>query len=409
AGGVPTTAACLALYHRRCYQPAQIERAYGLLPLYARGLDGRGRTVVIVVSYGSPTIEHDLHVFDRTFGLPDPNLAVLQPAGPVPAYDAHDPNRLAAAAEASLDVEWAHAVAPGARIVLVETPTFESEGVAGFPDIVRAERYVIDHGIADVINESFGATEQTFPDVGALLGLRAAEKDARGHGVTIVAASGDQGATNLENDLKTLFPYRTTLWPASDPLVTAVGGTSLQLDGSGNRLAPDTVWHSPPEAGIASGGGGGVSSIFPRPGFQAGVRDVVGGHRGIPDVSLSAAWDGQVDVYCTSPGGPGGWTTLYGTSEAAPLFSGMVAIADQLAGRRLGLLGPTLYRLGAEHAPGIVDVTQGDNSTTALVPGRPPVTVPGYAAGPGYDLASGLGTVEASHLVPELAGVPSLS
>ncbi|MGH7777028.1 MAG: S53 family peptidase [Candidatus Dormibacterales bacterium] len=357
-----------------------------------------------MVSYGSPTIASDLRVFDHEFGLPAARLTVVEPAGPVPAYDGSDPTRVSAAAETSLDVEWAHAVAPGAALLVVATPTFEGEGTSGFPEIVAAERTVIDRGMADVINESFGATEQTFPAPAAILGMRGAEQDAAGRGVSMVAASGDQGAGGLTRDARGVYPFPAVIWPASDPLVTAIGGTFVDLDGAGRRLEPDSVWQSPPGGGRLGASGGGLSTVFPRPAFQDAVASVVKGRRGIPDISLSAAYEGSVDVYDTAPGGARGWQLLYGTSEAAPLFSGMVAIADQLAGRRLGEVDPLLYRLAAEHEPGIVDVTRGDNSLDFRSPAGAPVAVRGYPSAPGYDLASGLGTAAAALLVPELAG-----
>src|SRR5262249_24791332 len=149
----PTTATCEAQRHIACYQPFQLQKAYDLAPLFGRGIDGRGRTIVIVDSFGSPTIADDLKTFDQTFGLPDPpSFRVIQPAGAVPAFP-QDPfgvgDRLGWAGETTLDVEWAHVIAPGARILLVETPTSETEGVQGFPEIVRAENFVIEHGLGD--------------------------------------------------------------------------------------------------------------------------------------------------------------------------------------------------------------------------------------------------------------------
>src|SRR5437660_2266381 len=136
----PTTATCRATFGIPCYQPFQIQKAYDLGPLFKRGIDGRGRTIVIVDAFGSPTMKEDLQTFDRTFGLPDPpSFRVIQPAGAVPPFP-QDPfgvaDRLGWGVETSLDVEWAHSMAPGANILLVETPQSETEGVQGFPEIV---------------------------------------------------------------------------------------------------------------------------------------------------------------------------------------------------------------------------------------------------------------------------------
>ncbi len=149
-------------------------------------------------------------------------------------------------------------------------------------------------------------------------------------------------------------------------------------------------------------GGGGTSVLFGRPGYQDGVWNVVGASRGVPDISMSAACDGAVDTYGTFGGAPAGWSPACGTSEATPLFAGIVALADQVAGHPLGLINPALYRLAARGAPGIVDVTSGRN-TVSYTQGGHRHTVPGFAAVRGYDLASGVGTVNAASFVKELA------
>lgn len=397
----PTTAYCLVNFGLHCYQPFQLEKAYNLKPLRDAGIDGRGRTIVIVDSFGSPTIEHDLHVFDQTFGLPDPpSLTIIQPAGPVPPFDPTNSDMTGWAAETTLDVEWAHVFAPGAAILLVETPVSETEGVQGFPEIVKAENYVIDHDLGDVISQSFGATEETFPSKDSLLDLRSAFKNAAEHKVTVLGASGDLGATDYELNGIDIYPMRVNSWPSSDPLVTSVGGTMLTLDDSGNRLAPDVVWNDFVSVGGGAGGGG-VSAVFHRPEFQDRVKQVVGSHRGTPDISMSASCDGFVVFYYTFIPGHEGYHLVCGTSEASPEFAGIVAMADQAAGRRLGHLGPRLYEL-SKHS--LVDVTRGNNTFGPFTNSDGNTyTVIGYDAGSGYDLASGLGTVDAAKFVRALA------
>jgi len=394
---VPDTASCLRDSGIRCYAPAQLINAYDVGILHAFGIDGRGRTIVIVDSFGSPTIRNDLHVFDRTFGLPDPpRFNVVQPVGPVPAFDPNNFDMVGWAMETTLDVEWSHAMAPGASILLVETPVSETEGVQGFPEIVQAENFVIDHGLGDVISQSFGATEQTFPNARSILQLRSAFENARRHHVTVLASSGDSGATDFSLVPNDRYPMRVTSWPASDPLVTSVGGTKLTLDAQGRRLAPDVVWNDSPLGAT----GGGLSSVFARPSFQEQVRRVVDGRRGVPDVSLSAANSAPVIDYTSfAPFGPG-YRLISGTSEAAPLFAGIVAMADQLARHRLGWLNQKLYRLRRQ----FVDVTQGNNSFGPFTNSDGTThTVLGFPATPGYDLASGLGTVDGARLVVALA------
>jgi subtilase family serine protease len=409
----PTTASCRRDYKVACYQPAQIQQAYHLPGLYARGITGRGTTIVIVDSFGSPTITSDLAAFDQAFGLPaPPSFRIIAPAGRVPAYDPNNSDMVGWAGETTLDVEYAHVVAPGASLLLVETPVPETEGVKGFPQIVAAETYVLKHHLGDVISQSFSATERTFPSPAAVKQLRGAYQLAARDGVTVLAASGDSGAADVKLDASTYYLSPQTSWPDSDPLVTGVGGTQLHFGANGAPAAP-TAWNDTYDVaaeGFAAGGtgpsplstGGGRSVLFSRPGFQDGVRGVVGNRRGVPDVSMSAACDGSVVTYATFGGAPPGWSPSCGTSEATPLFAGIVALADQVAGHRLGLVNPALYRLAAAHAPGITDVTEG-NSTVSFTQGGRRYTVRGFAATRGYDLTSGVGTVNAALFVPELA------
>jgi subtilase family serine protease len=393
-----STTDCVTEVGIRCYTPVQYRVAYNLNPLYQQGVTGAGKTIVIVDSYGSPTIASDIKTFDAEFGFPNPDLQIEQ-FGKIPPFNPNNSTMVGWAYETTLDVEYAHSIAPGAKIVLAETPVAETEGVTGFPQMMQAEESLIDRGVGDVISQSFGATENTFPgfsqgNFSSLLDLRYAFKDALAHHVTVVAGSGDTGATNDEANGTTLYPYRVNSWPSSDPLVTSVGGTMLDLDNQGNRLAPDTVWND----GYGAGGGG-VSAVFSRPFFQDGVASVVGSHRGTPDISMTAAVNGAAWIYGSFLGTSGpDWTLVGGTSEATPIFAGVVALADQLAGHRLGWINPDLYALGAlsEHGvpTGIVDITTGNNTFGGVT---------GYDATPGYDLASGWGTVNAYQFVHALA------
>jgi len=231
----------------------------------------------------------------------------------------------------------------------------------------------------------------------------------------VLASSGDQGATSPLLD-GCCYPFRVVGWPSSDPLVTSVGGTQLHLNAAGNRTAPDNVWN---DGGGAAGGG--PSHVFERPSFQDGVASVVGDARGTPDLSMSAALDGAVDVFSSfcdsgdvdpSTGKPvrcPAWHLAAGTSEASPELAGIVAIADQAAGHSLGWLNPALYRLAEhEHHRGIVDVEAGSNSylfcsAACGTPGQTTTAVPGFQATEGYDMASGLGTIDAARFVEAIA------
>jgi subtilase family serine protease len=410
----PTEAQCVKSFTVPCYDPAQIQTAYNERPLFAHGITGRGQTIVIVDSFGSPTIQSDLATFDKTFGLPaPPSFRIIQPAGAVGPYNASTMSGWAG--ETTLDVEWSHSIAPGASILLVETPVAETEGVAGFPQIVEAENYVIDHHLGQVISQSFGATEGTFPTPQSLLRLRSAYINAFMHHVTVLASAGDTGATGYSNVAGTLlYTHPAVSWPASDPLVTGVGGTKLSLNAAGQRTAPDRVWNDTYNKALnevffgnpgpnALAGGGGKSAIFSRPPYQNGVANVTGIARGVPDISMSAACSGLVITYHSfGGGGPAGWYVVCGTSEASPLFAGVVAMADQVAGHSLGLINPALYALKAENAPGLVPVTMGNNTVSFTQNGKL-YTVRGYSASPGYSTVAGVGTVDAALFVPELA------
>jgi len=409
----PTTADCEQAYKVACYEPDQIRQAYDLPALYSMGVNGKGTTIVIVDSFGSPTITNDLAVFDKAFGLaPPPKFTIIQPVGKVPSYDASNSTMVGWAGETTLDVEYAHVIAPDASILLVETPVAETEGVQGFPQIVTAEEYVLNHHLGDVISQSFSATEETFPDAAAVYALRNAYKLAEKDKVTVLAASGDSGAADMKMNQTSYYASRVTSWPDSDPLVTAVGGTQLHFGAQGDPAAP-TGWNdtynsaanefadgNPGPNPLASGGG--LSIYFSRPSYQNGVRNIVGSRRGVPDISMSAACDGSVDTYGTFGGQAAGWTPTCGTSEATPLFAGIVALADQMAGHSLGLINPALYTLAAEGAAGIVPVTSGSNTVSFTQGGRQH-TVRGFTARKGYNLVTGIGTVNAAFFVPELA------
>ncbi|HEY1670446.1 MAG TPA: S53 family peptidase [Trebonia sp.] len=414
----PTQAQCVkeyrGIYPRStfpaCYTPLQLQRAYDLPPLYALGFNGKGRTIVIADPFGSPTIRHDLGVFDQAFGLPaPPSFHIVQPAGKVPPYNPANAVMRAKAGETTLDVEVSHAMAPGASIVLAETPGTTAQGIAtgaGYPQLMAAENYLVKHNVGDVISQSFSLPEQNFP-AGDIQRLRQTYANADKHRVTVLAASNDNGVSGPTTTGIGYLQHRVVEWPASDPLVTGVGGVKFFLNAAGRPVAPVAAWNDTyaQASPVPWASNGGVSTMFGRPPYQDPVRGIVGNRRGVPDISLSAALSAGVLIYGSFPGNGfpfNGWIAGGGTSEATPEFAGIVAIADQFAGRRLGLLNPALYDLYQLHAPGIVDVTRGGNTVSFPVTGGL-FTVRGYSARPGYDLVTGLGTVDAAQLVPGLA------
>jgi subtilase family serine protease len=444
----PTQAQC-ASAGRRCFNPQSTRAAYNVAPLYAAGHDGSGRTIAVVDSYGSDTMAHDLHVYDQTFGLPPmcgeegvrcrsgmPRFSQLSlqgsPATKAPPSTSKSPgqeDKSAWALEVALDVETAHAMAPGANILLVHTNTAETLGVQGFPQMMAAEKYVVDHGLADVISQSFGSAEEAFGSRQSLENLRDAFKAAAANHVTVLASSGDGGSANAKktpvSQGGSTIPTPTVSWPASDPLVTGVGGTYLCTDPDStttrivDNVDPPVNCQAPAAAGQAEVGwiasGGGFSHVFSRPAFQttlpAGSTAFPGNQRGVPDIGLQASSRTGALVYLTLPpdGNSGlicpggqpcstGWYDIGGTSLSCPQWAALVAIAAQIRGHGLGRINQALYDLAADpttYAADFYDVTVGNNQADP--------SVPGYDNGPGWDPVTGLGTPNAAKLVPDLA------
>ena len=342
--GTPAVASAAAPY-----TPTQIRHAYGIDQF---AFYGTGQTIAIIDAYDDPTIINDLAVFDQQFGLPAPASFVKATPQGAPVYNS------GWATEIALDVEWAHAIAPDAKILLVEAKS------ASFSDLLSAVDYAVAQG-ARQVSMSWGGSE--------FRGQTNYDSHFNHPGVTFLASSGDSGA-GVE-------------YPAASPYVTAVGGTTLQLDSNGNRLS-EVAW---------SGSGGGTSTIEARPGFQAGFLS--GKRRGVPDVAYNADPNTGFYVYDSSSGGA--WWQVGGTSAGAPQWAGLVALVNQgrsSAGK--GSLGSglaygtntALYKLAGSTSytnpyGDFFDITAGSNGHKATV---------------GYDLVTGLGSPVANKLVPDL-------
>jgi subtilase family serine protease len=447
AGGTtpPTNADCEAV-RRTCFTPQAIQSAYNVGPLHERGLTGKGITIAIVDSYGSDTMAHDLHVFNNAFNLPHmcgeegvtctpgmPTYSELHLNGSPatvaqPGNGTHLEDKSAWALEVALDVETAHAIAPGANILLVASNNAETLGVQGFPNMMKAEKYVVDNHLAQVISQSFASAEDAFNSSQSLENLRDAFKAAAANGVTVLGSSGDGGtANNMKSPVGqggSLIPYPTVEWPASDPLVTGVGGTYLCTDPNATANQPRTNYQRP---GIGAkcgsqrynpGGiyaevawtlsGGGFSHVFSRPSYQdtlpAGSTPI-GSMRGVPDIGFQASAATGALVYLSlPPDGLGsnvrdpGWYDIGGTSLSCPQWAGLVAIADQINGGGLGLINPALYTIGANPARYANDLF--DVATMNTNQGDP--SIPGYPATIGWDPVTGLGTPNANILLPDL-------
>jgi len=424
----PTEAACYAI-GRRCFTAKAMQNSYNLPPLYALGDEGQGVTIAIIDSFGNPNMASDLANFDTQMSLPhmcgEPGAACgagiptfqhvfwngkTQVKSPPPGSNGTGlQNRDAWVVETALDVEWAHAMAPMANILNVTTNPAETQGVQGFPTMMNAEQFIVDNHQATVITQSFGAVEEGFGSTQSLLNLRHAFISAAASGVTVLASSGDGGSANSpKTPVKnpSPFPFPTVNWPASDPLVTGVGGTYLCTNAETGTTVDST---NPPATcqnhpGVREIGwidaGGGFSHIFAKPAYQdtlpAGSTSI-GSMRGVPDVAWQASSRTGTLVYATGIS-PGGWFIVGGTSCSSPQFAGLVAIADQIAGGHgLGQINPTLYKLasGSNYSTYFYDVTTGNNQADPSIPGYPATT--------GWDPVTGLGTPNAAMLVPALA------
>jgi hypothetical protein len=339
------------------YSPAQIRHAYGFDQIVGTGL---GQTIGIVDAYNHPNIANDLAVFDSKFGLPGTTAATVSSfltkvgqngsSTSIPKTDA------GWAMEIALDVEWAHAIAPAAKILLVEA---SSNSIS---DLMTAVDYASSK--ATVVSMSWGG--------GEFSGEASYDYHFLRNGVTFVASSGDAGSP--------------ALWPSVSPNVVSVGGTSLYLNMYGNRVigpqgSDEVAW---------SGSGGGPSAYESQPTYQGGFASST--NRVAPDLSYDADPNTGFSVYDTVPfAGKGGWLRVGGTSAGAPQIAGLVAIADQLRGGAGSLDGvsqtlPVLYSMAttSNYTSSFHDITVGSN---------------GYKAGAGYDLATGLGTPYASSVI----------
>jgi len=383
-GSPPTTDACRAATGFACYNPAQIHKDYNMGALLRRGLDGSGQTIAVFPFNHLPTLEHDLGVFDDTFGLPPANIEWFTP-DPHPTPDPSNPFDTFGALDGLAFIEWVHAMAPGATILVVEGSSFS---------------YIASHHLADVIAMGGGAGERA-QGLDAVMAGHQDVVDATSYHVPVISEAGETGRPDSDN----VAAGPDAWYVASDPLATSVGTLELSLDAQGNRTAPDRIWNDSHQLPIPLAGGGGLSAFFDRPTYQNKVKQIVGNHRGVPDLAMAGGCDGRliayssydtVDFYVTGQPEAAGWQPFCSSSLSTALFSGIVAIAQQTAGHDLAPLGPRLYH--ATNA--FTDVTVGNNAIpdSFLGPGDP-----GDAATPGYDLVSGWGSPDAYRLVTDLS------
>ena len=405
AAGVTGDRACDSL--TTCYTPRQLEEAYGILPLLEHGTDGRGETVVLPElaepQFPLPTsdIRRDLAQFDKLFHLPAAHIRLVGALAP-------SASPWLANGEEVLDTEMVHAIAPGATIVelLVKGTSLNNiaNAVAASVSSLR-----LGASLGDVISISAaGQTGGKHCDSHAeAAALHAALRNAANHQVTVVAASGDIGAVgepcHLINGLVggTFPPVKEANLPASDPLVLAAGGTALTASHKTGAYISESAWDLPfSDAGSHfQASGGGLSGVFARPRYQTHIPGL-GAKRGVPDVAATAAPHTALAVITSTGGGTYTVEGHGGTSASAPLWAGLIALADQHAGRHLGFVNAALYRIGrsARYHQAFHDITAGNNTVRF-----PPRTINGYDAAAGWDPVTGWGSPNASLLVPLLA------
>ncbi len=343
------------------YSPSQIRAAYG----YSQTYNGAGETIAIIDAYGSPSIQNDLNYFDAAYGLPSITISIVKLGG-------HISRNAGWALETSLDVEWAHVMAPAANIVLIETSSASSSML-----ITTAIGYAVNTTHANVISMSWGMAESQMTSA-QIASYDTTLQYAAQHGSILVAASGDSGA----ND-GTSAP--TVNFPAASPYVVGVGGTTLNIAVSGGVTTyTRTAWNS---------SGGGVSAYFNEPAYQSGSGIQLTG-RGVPDVSYDANPNTGVWIYDTTTyEGLSGWIGVGGTSAGAPQWSAIFADGNQYQ-QGAALSGVAVLNAlysaysSSSYTSAFHDITSGYNGY--------------YSAGPGYDEVTGIGSPDVANLLPLL-------
>jgi len=343
------------------YTPAQMTTAYGF-DLIAN--QGAGQTIALIEAFDDATIESDLGVFTTQFSLPTCTtdngcFNKIYATGTQPRSNSDW------ALEESLDVEWSHAIAPQANIMVVEAAG------QGTSELLNAVEVALQNG-ATVVSMSFGIDEFSTETT--------ADAHFKAKNVVFVASSGDSG--------------HGVFYPSVSPYVVAVGGTTLNL-GSNGVWESETAWScsSTADCELLGGSSGGLSTYEAEPSYQDGVQS--NGQRGVPDVSYDANPNTGVPVY--DSGQRGGWVQVGGTSMGSPEWAALFAIANSMrvANGKSNLTRPQAH-LYADAETDYHDITSGENGTCGAL----------CTAGPGYDFVTGVGSPQANLLVPALVAAP---
>ena len=398
---------CVANFGLACYTPQVFHTAYQIPWTIGGSAAGTGQQIAIVDAYGSPTVQSDLNTFDAAFGLPDTTINIVYPGGSPTVNPLKNATQAGWAEETSLDVQTAHALAPGATINLI---------VAASPAgnvLNNALSYVVTHHLGDVLSMSYGAPEAAIAGGGNNLQVSQADavfQQAAGQGMSVFASAGDNGGSNG-------YATANALFPASDPYVTSVGGTDLFIKALSSARSTnysyvsEYTWNdSDPSTcpfgcvdGVFGATGGAPSSIFAAPTYQSALTGQ--SMRSISDVSFNASVYTATMIYLGFLGGSNnGFYFFGGTSESAPSWAAITADLNQARGGDLGPLNPQLYAIAATsaYAKDFHDVTVGNDQL-------PYPSAPGFAARHGYDLPTGLGTPIVTGLLATFAPGASYS
>jgi subtilase family serine protease len=391
--------------------PDDAQTIYDVKPLYNSGYDGTGQKIVIA---GQSALETaDVQAFRTLFGLPA-NTPQIVPVPGIPAPQVVQGDVV----EADLDVEWAGAMAKNATLIFVYST-----------NVFDALQYAVAQNLAPVVSLSYGTCETGAQATAASLRLIAEQANAQG--ITLIASSGDSGAFGCESGTAaTAVQGPAVILPASIPEVTGVGGTEFNegtgtywaatnnaAQGSALSYIPETTWNDTAAAGQLEASGGGPSAIYAKPSWQAGTGVPSDGARDVPDVALPAGVYHDPAIVCTGGSCANGLASatevVGGTSLAAQIFAGIAALVNHYqvgAGGKAGLanMNPTLYAMAAKYADAFHDVVSGNNvepckeGTTGCSTGTF-----GYDAGVGYDLVTGLGSVDANTLAVSWKLIPA--
>jgi subtilase family serine protease len=400
--------------------PGDVGTIYNINSLYTSGIDGSGQAIAVVgqtpLTNPYDGTHTDIDRFRSLASLPAINLQLTKTG--TPTYSADDVD------EANLDIEWSGAIAPKAQVIFVYS---ENALFTSLP-------YIVTNNLAPVISISYGNCEANF-DASSVTVLTQVLTQANAQGQTLIAASGDAGAADCESASATTATHGLAVdVPAATQYVTGMGGSEFTGDDAGTvnngtasetpywkgsssetdtsatakSYIPEIVWNDSDSNGIAAGGGG-VSTLFTKPTWQTGPGVPADGQRDVPDVSLSSSPNHDGYLICTKGGCVDGFrksdqslTVIGGTSVASPVFAGVVALMNQKFGTRLGNVNPTLYSLAATTSNNAFhDITSGNNMVSCQAGSKDcgASGMIGYSAGAGYDLASGLGSMDIGAVV----------